>query len=113
ETQALVDKVSGTLGLALFAITVLGVMTAPLLILIFAPGFANDDDRYALATDMLRLTFPYLLFISLTALAGGILNTYRRFGVPAFTPILLNLVLIVFTVWVAPSMERPGMGLAV
>lgn len=112
ETRELIDKVTGTLTVALFCATLIGVLAAPLLILAFAPGFVSDDGRYSLAVDMLRLTFPYLLFISLTALAGGILNTYRRFAVPAFTPVLLNIVLIVFTAFVAPSMERPGIGLA-
>ena len=116
ETRALVAATSGTLGLILLAITAVGVVAAPVLIFIFAPGFADDDDgraRYALAVDMLRWTFPYLLFISLTGLAGGVLNTYRRFTAPAFTPVLLNLVLIGFAVWVAPGLDRPGIGLAV
>ena len=94
EVRELVDRVTGTLGVVLFALTVLGILVAPVLILVFAPGFAKDPDKLALASDMLRLTFPYLLFISLTALAGSILNTWGRFGVPAFTPVLLNLVLI-------------------
>ena len=112
ETRELVDHVTGTLGLALFGITAIGVAAAPLLILVFAPGFVDDDGRYALARDMLRLTFPYLFFISLTALAGAILNTFRSFAVPAFTPVLLNLVLIAFAGWVAPNLQNPGMGLA-
>ena len=112
DTRELLDRVTGTLGLALFAITAIGVMAAPILIMVFAPGFIGDDGRYELARDMLRLTFPYLFFISLTALAGAILNTYRRFAVPAFTPVLLNLVLIAFAGWVAPHLENPGMGLA-
>ena len=112
ETQELLDRVTGTLGLVLFSITALGIVAAPVLIMLFAPGFLGDDGRYELATDMLRFTFPYLFFVSLTALAGGILNTYRRFAVPAFTPVLLNLVLIGFAAWVAPAMERPAMGLA-
>jgi putative peptidoglycan lipid II flippase len=62
---------------------------------------------------MLRWTFPYLLFISLTALAGGVLNSYGRFAVPAFTSTLLNLTMIVFAAWVAPRFERPGIGLAI
>ena len=105
ETRELVDRVAGTLGLALFGITATGVIAAPILITVFAPGFIGDDGRYEMARDMLRLTFPYLFFISLTALAGAILNTYRSFAVPAFTPVLLNLVLIAFAGWVAP---RPG-----
>ncbi|MED5534150.1 MAG: murein biosynthesis integral membrane protein MurJ [Pseudomonadota bacterium] len=112
ETKELVDRVAGTLGLVLFAITVAGVVAAPILIMIFAPGFLDDDGRYELARDMLRLTFPYLFFISLTALAGAILNAYRSFAVPAFTPVLLNIVLIGFAGWIAPHMENPGLGLA-
>ncbi|HSG64843.1 MAG TPA: lipid II flippase MurJ, partial [Gammaproteobacteria bacterium] len=106
ETREFLDRVTGTLGVVLFAITAVGVLAAPVLILVFAPGFVDGDGRYELATDMLRLTFPYLFFISLTALAGGILNTYRSFAVPAFTPVLLNVVLIVFAGWVSPLLER-------
>ena len=112
ETRALVDRTAGTLGLTLFCITAVGVAAAPVLILVFAPGFVGDDGRYELARDMLRLTFPYLFFISLTALAGAILNTYRHFAVPAFTPVLLNLVLLAFAGWVAPRLDNPGLGLA-
>ena len=112
ESRELVDRVAGTLGLALFGITAAGVIAAPILITVFAPGFIGDDGRYEMARDMLRLTFPYLFFISLTALAGAILNTYRSFAVPAFTPVLLNLVLIAFAGWVAPRLENPGLGLA-
>ena len=112
ETQEFLDRVTGTLGFVLFGVTALGVLLAPVLIMIFAPGFLGDDGRHELAIDMLRFTFPYLFFVSLTGLAGGILNTYRRFAVPAFTPVLLNAVLIGFAVWVAPAMERPEMGLA-
>ena len=112
DTRELVDRVAGTLGLALFGITAVGVIAAPILITVFAPGFIGDDGRYEMARDMLRLTFPYLFFISLTALAGAILNTYRSFAVPAFTPVLLNLVLIAFAGWVAPRLDNPGLGLA-
>jgi putative peptidoglycan lipid II flippase len=112
ETQALVDRVAGTLGLGLFVVTLVGVIAAPLLILAFAPGFGGGDGRLPLATDMLRLTFPYVLFVSLTALAGSILNAYRRFAVAAFTPVLLNVVMIVFAGWVDPKLGRPGLGLA-
>ena len=115
-TKELVDAVTGTLGLVLVAITVVGVLAAPLIILVFAPGFVSEsggDDRYDMAVAMLRWTFPYLLFISLTGLAGGVLNTYRRFAVPAFTPVLLNLVLIGFAIFVSPTLEQPGMALAI
>ncbi len=111
-TRELVDRVAGTLGLALFVVTLVGVIAAPLLILGFAPGFRGGDGRYPLAVDMLRLTFPYVLFVSLTALAGSILNAYRRFAVAAFTPVLLNVVMILFAGWVEPRLGRPGLGLA-
>jgi len=110
--KVLVDDVAGTLGAVLLGVTALGVLGAPLLILLFAPGFADEPDQQALASEMLRLTFPYLLFISLTAFAGGILNTYERFAVPAFTPVLLNIVLICCALWLAPQMERPIVALA-
>lgn len=112
ELEDLVDQVTGTLGVILLIITALGVVAAPLLILIFAPGFTQDADKYALTVDMLRITFPYLLFISLTALAGGILNSCGRFAIPAVTPVLLNLSMIAAALWIAPYMEKPVMGLA-
>jgi putative peptidoglycan lipid II flippase len=112
DVKDLVDHVSGMLTLILSAITLIGILAAPLLILLFAPGFADEPERQALATQMLRLTFPYVLFISLTALAGGILNSHGRFAVPAFTPVFLNLVLIAAALWLAPEMEQPVVALA-
>ena len=100
------------LGVVLLLITLLGVVGAPLLVLLFAPGFATDAEQHLLTTDMLRLVLPYLLFIGLTAFAGAILNTYERLGVPAFTPVLLNLVLIGCALWLAPRMQQPIMALA-
>lgn len=122
EVRELVRRAAGTLGIILAAIAAIGAIAAPLFIALFAPGFATEGnaagtpgveaDRYALAVDMLRWTFPYLLFISLAALAGGILNSYQRFVAAAFSPVVLNVVLIVFAVWVAPLYDRPGMALA-
>ncbi len=112
QVRHLVSSASGTLGLVLVGITAIGVLAAPVLIMIFAPGFDREGLRYELAVDMLRFTFPYLLFISLTALAGGVLNTFGRFGVPAFTPVLLNLSLIGAAVWLAPRMDQPVTALA-
>lgn len=112
ETRLLVDHVSGVLALAVFAITVIGVLAAPALIYITAPGFAATPDKHALAVELLRITFPYILFISLTAFAGGILNTYSRFSVPAFTPVLLNVSFIGFALWAAPYFEPPVLALA-
>ncbi len=112
ELQTLINHVSGTLTLLLVVISILGVIFAPILIYIFAPGFADDQNRYDLATQMLRITFPYILFISLTALSAGILNTFNRFAVPAFTPTFLNLSLIAATLWLAPRLEQPVVALA-
>jgi putative peptidoglycan lipid II flippase len=112
ETRELVSHVAGVLGLALFVVTAIGVVAAPVLILLFAPGLTGDDGRFELAVDMLRLTWPYILFISLTALAGSVLNAQRRFAVAAFTPVLLNVVMILFAGWVGPLLERPALGAA-
>jgi putative peptidoglycan lipid II flippase len=112
DAREFVDAVAGTLGLALFLLTLVGVVAAPLLVLIVAPGFVGEDGRFDLATAMLRFTFPYLFFVSLTAFAGGVLNTYGKFGAPAFTPVILNVVLIASALWLAPQLEEPGMALA-
>ena len=112
ELQTLINHVSGTLGLILVLITAVGVIFAPILIYIFAPGFIDEPHRFDLAAQMLRITFPYILFISLTALSGSILNTFNRFAVPAFTPTLLNLSLIAVTLWLAPKLEQPVVALA-
>ncbi|MDF1822491.1 MAG: murein biosynthesis integral membrane protein MurJ [Alcanivoracaceae bacterium] len=101
-TRELVNRVAGALGGVLALVTLVGVVGAPLLIWVFAPGFGDNPAQRELATEMLRLTFPYLFFISLTAFAAGILNTWGRFAVPAFTPVLLNLCLISAALFVTP-----------
>ncbi len=112
ETKLLVDHVATLLVTILFVVSLLGVVAAPLIIYISAPGFSADADKFELTTALLRLTFPYILFISLTSLAGGILNTWSRFSIPAFTPTLLNLSFIVFALWLAPYFDPPVMALA-
>lgn len=112
EVRALVAAVSGTLGSILLLISLVAMLGAPLLVSLFAPGFLDQPDKYALTTDLLRITFPYLLFISLTAMAGGVLNSYGRFAIPAFTPVWLNLSLIGMALWGAPLFEQPVMALA-
>jgi putative peptidoglycan lipid II flippase len=112
DAREFVDSVAGTFGIILFVVTLFGVVAAPLLVAVVAPGFIGEDGRFDLATLMLRFTFPYLFFVSLTAFAGGILNTYGRFGVPAFTPVILNIVLITAAIWLSPLLEEPGMALA-
>ena len=113
EVRDLVDGAAGTLASFLALVTVVGIVVAPLLVLLFAPGFRAEEAKFDLTVEMLRWTFPYLLFISLTALAGGVLNSYGRFAVPAFTSTLLNLTMIVFAAWVAPRFEQPALGLAI
>ena len=112
DTKLLVDHVSGALALALFVVTTLGVLAAPVVIYLTAPGFAASPQKYELTVQMLRITFPYILFISLTAFAGGVLNTYSRFSVPAFTPVLLNMSFIGFALWAAPYFSPPVLALA-
>ena len=112
DVQELIDYVCGTLAGILFGITLIGVIAAPILIYIFASGFAADQTKFDLTVTMLRITFPYLMLISLTAMAGGILNTFKRFTVPAFTPVLLNISIILCVIYLAPRLQQPVMALA-
>ncbi len=112
ELRSFLDRTAGSLALVLMGVTVLGVAGAPWVILAFAPGFAWHGHAYQLAVTMLRITFPYLFFIASTALAGSILNTFNRFAVPAFTPVLLNLSLISAALWLAPRLPEPVTALA-
>ena len=112
DTRLLVDHVSGLLALALAVVTLIGIAAAPLIVYVSAPGFAAAPDKFALTVDLLRITFPYIFFISLVSLAGGILNTYSRFSVPALTPALLNLTFIGFALWGAPYFDPPVKALA-
>ena len=110
--QDLINHVAGSLGGILIIMSLLGSLAAPLLVYLFAPGFTDEPLRYALTRDMLVITFPYIFFIAMTAFAGGILNSFNKFAVPAFTPVLLNLCLIGAAVWASPLFEKPIMALA-
>lgn len=112
EVQALIAQTEGALGMALVLLVGLGVLAAPLFVWIFAPGFHADPAKFGLTANLLRLTFPYLLFVSLLALAAGVLNTYGRFGTPAFAPVLLNVTFIVSAWIVAPYLSQPIYALA-
>jgi len=112
DVRKLANSVAGVLGGILFVITLLAMMGAPWLTALFAPGFLDDVEKYTLATEMLRITFPYLFLISMTAFAGSILNSYGYFAIPAFTPVLLNLVLISAALWLSPLFSQPIVGLA-
>ena len=113
EVRELVAGVSGVFGLLLFVITLIGVIAAPVLAFLFAPGFHGEDDRFGLTVEMLRFTFPYMFFISLVALGSGVLNSYGRFAVPALNQTLLNLVMIVAAGVVAPYFPNPGLVIAI
>ena len=93
-------------------VTALGVILSPVIVYLTAPGFTSDPAKFQLTVDLLRIVFPYIFFISLVSLAGGILNTFSRFTVPALTPALLNLSFIAFALWVAPYCDPPVMALA-
>lgn len=112
ETRTLVNDVAGVLTFALFLVTAVGVVAAPALVWISAPGFSSTPDKFALTVALTRVTFPYILFMSLVALAGGILNTWSRFAIPAFTPVLLNLSFIGMALFAAPYFDPPVMALA-
>ena len=113
EVRSLTANVFGVLGGALLLVSLLGVVAGPILVAIFAPGFIDESEKFDLTVSMIRITFPYILFVSLTAFAGSILNTYGRFGVPAFTPVLLNISLIGCAVFLAPHFSQPVVALAV
>jgi len=112
DTHVLVNHVATLLGLAVFGVMVMGIIAAPWVVYLSAPGFHASPDKFQLTVDLLRITFPYILFISLVSLAGGVLNTYSRFSVPAFTPVLLNLSFIVAALFFAPYFHPPVMVLA-
>jgi putative peptidoglycan lipid II flippase len=115
RTKAFLDLMFGRLCLILLAATALGVIGAPVLVIILAPGFQNEPEKFQATIDTLRFTFPYLFFISLVAMAGGILNTRDRFSVPAVTPVLLNVCLIGAIFLLVPRHENAAvaMGLGV
>jgi putative peptidoglycan lipid II flippase len=112
ETRSLLDSVSTVLFLVLVVTAALGMALAPLIVSVTAPGFVADGEKFALTVQLLRITFPYILFISLVALAAGILNTWNRFGVPAFTPALLNVSFIVGAAFFAGNFDPPVLVLA-
>ncbi|MEH0834179.1 murein biosynthesis integral membrane protein MurJ [Pectobacterium cacticida] len=111
-TRTFLAYVSGMLTLILALVTVVGMVAAPWVIMVTAPGFAATPERFTLTSDLLRVTFPYILLISLTSMVGSILNTWNRFSVPAFAPTLLNVSMIGFSLFAAPYFNPPVMALA-
>ncbi|WP_313651167.1 murein biosynthesis integral membrane protein MurJ [Pseudomonas soli] len=111
-TRTFVAYVSGLLTLILALVTTIGILAAPWVVWATAPGFVDSAEKYELTTSLLRVTFPYILLISLSSLVGAILNTWNRFSVPAFTPTLLNVAMIAFAVLLTPYFDPPIMALA-
>jgi putative peptidoglycan lipid II flippase len=112
ETKSLVDRVATVLFLALIVVSAIGMAAAPILIAVTAPGFSADAEKFQLTVELTRITFPYILFMSLVALAAGILNTWSRFALPAFTPVMLNLSMIGMALFAAPWFDPPVLALA-
>jgi putative peptidoglycan lipid II flippase len=110
--KSFVDHMAGALCAVVLVVCGLGMLLAPLVARLFAPGWADQPELLAQTAQMLRITFPYLLFISMMSLAGSILNSHGRFGLPAFTPVLHNLTMIAAMLWLAPRFELPPVGLA-
>ncbi|MCL2297189.1 MAG: murein biosynthesis integral membrane protein MurJ [Proteobacteria bacterium] len=111
-TQRLVSKTSGLLMLALLVISVLGVLAAPWLVYVLASGFAKTPGKVELTAMLIRIVFPYIFFVSLVSLAGAVLNVYRRFAIPAVTPVLLNLSIIGAALFLSPYVDPPILALA-
>ncbi len=111
-TQALVGRVGTLLAIVLLALSVLGVLAAPWLVYVLAGGFAQTPGKVELTATMIRIVFPYIFFVSLVSLAGGVLNVYRKFAIPAFTPVLLNLSIIGAAIFLAPYCDPPIIALA-
>ncbi len=111
-TRTLTDHVATVMFWSLLATSIAGIVFAPAIVLLMASGFAHDPLAMSLSVTMTRIMFPYILFMSLVAFAGGILNTWREFRVPAFTPVLLNLSFIGAALFVAPRLPEPVYALA-
>ncbi|MEO8809471.1 MAG: murein biosynthesis integral membrane protein MurJ [Rhodanobacter sp.] len=111
DLQRLTSRVAGTLGAVLLVVTALGLIFAPQLATVFEPGALDQPHKFDLTIDLLRLTFPFLLFVSLTALASGVLNSFHRFALPALVPVILNLCMIAGALWLAPRLQVPIMAM--
>jgi putative peptidoglycan lipid II flippase len=110
--KSLVDRVAGTLGAILLGLTVMAILGSKGVASLFGMGFVDEPDKLELLSLLIKITFPYLLFISLTAFSAGVLNSHDRFAVAAFTPVFLNLSLIASAIWVAPHLTEPVLALA-
>lgn len=113
DVRTFIDRVFSVLACALLITSVVGVLAAPALVWLIAGGLAENAASFDLATELTRWMFPYIFFMSLVAMSAGVLNTWKHFAVPAFTPVLLNLSFITFILFLTPHLERPIFALAV
>ena len=111
-TRELAGKVLAVLASVLFLVTIAGVIAAPAVVYLSASGFAADAEKFSLTVAMVRICFPYILFVSLVSFSAGLLNTYGSFKAPAFTPVLLNVSFIACAIWLAPHLDKPIVALA-
>lgn len=112
DIREFVACIAGLLTLLLSIVTIVGILAAPQIIMITAPGFSDIPQKFLLTSKLLRITFSYILLISLTSLIGAILNTWNQFLVPAFSPVLLNISMIFFSIFATPLFDPPAMALA-
>jgi putative peptidoglycan lipid II flippase len=112
DTRDLVGRVGSLLACVLLGVTAIGVLAAPWLVYLLASGFAATPGKVELTADMIRIVFPYILFVSLVSLSGSVLNVYRRFAIPALTPVLLNLSIIGAAVFLSRYFDPPILALA-
>lgn len=112
DVRTFIARIAGHLSAVLSLVTIVGIIASPIIVFLFAPGFSEHGERAELTTLMLRITFPFLMLVSLTAMSGAVLNTYGYFGVPAFTPVLLNICMIAAAYYICPYLPAPVVGLA-
>ena len=112
DTYEFINSLAGSFLVILFLFTILALLITPVFIFIFAPGFYYDDSKRIIAIDLLRIMFPYLALISLVSFASGIQNTHNRFSIPAFTPLIFNITLIIAAIFIAPLLKLPVYALA-
>jgi putative peptidoglycan lipid II flippase len=120
KTRELIAKVSGTLGVIVTIVTLFGVLGSGVITALFGAGWFIDwlnggpsAHKYELASVLLKITFPYLWFVTFVALSGAILNTLGRFAVSSFTPVFLNVMIIGCAWFLSPQLEQPEIGLAI
>jgi putative peptidoglycan lipid II flippase len=111
-TRDLIGRIGAVLAVVLLLLSVLGIIGAPWLVYLLASGFSRTPGKVELTAELIRIMFPYILFVSLVSLAGSVLNTYRNFAIPAFTPVLLNLAIIGAAIFLAPHFDPPIVALA-